>query len=125
MNSTTDPYMDAITHDVYYYYDKKTDNVTECSWDEYNKLISKSDNKKQHVKHDEFILNGKKYKISTICLYVDHNYPKNRISPLIFETMIFSDDHQYDMYIKRYTTVREAKENHDQMILSVIRGEDK
>ena len=116
-------------YEKYYYYDKEQDKVIECSWDEYIKADPKvrDDNK---IKCDKFSLgNGssdsdncyglKDYTISTICLMKDHGMVQNSISPLIFETMIFSDDKDYDGYLKRFTSLEEAKKEHDVIVLKI------
>ena len=116
-------------YEKYYYYIREQDKVIECSWDEYLKADPKvrDDNR---IKCDKFSLgNGssegdncyglKNYTISTICLMKDHGIIQSSISPLIFETMIFSDDKDYDGYIKRYTSLKEAKFGHDWIILKI------
>ncbi len=121
-------------YEKYYYYIREQDKVIECSWDEYLKADSKvrDDNR---IKCDKFSLGSftydddnsyklkswtiKNYTISTICLMKDHGIIQNSISPLIFETMIFSDDKDYDGYIKRYTSLKEAKFGHDWIILKI------
>jgi hypothetical protein len=121
-------------YEKYYYYDKEQDKVIECSWDEYIEADPKvrDDNK---IKCDTFSLGNvssdvdncyglKNYTISTICLMKDHGMAQISISPLIFETMIFSDDKDYDGYLKRFTSLEEAKKGHDVIVLKIIRGED-
>jgi len=110
-----------IYDERYYYYDKKKDKVIQCTWDEYVKVDPKIKGK---IKSDKFVLGSglKKYKISTICLIKDHGVFENSRTPLIFETMIFSDDKEYDLYQERYTCLEEAKRSHDEIILKIIRG---
>ena len=121
-------------YEKYYYYIREQDKVIECSWDEYLKADPKvrDDNR---IKCDKFSLgNGssegdncyglKNYTISTICLMKDHGMVENPISPLIFETMIFSDDKDYDGYQERCACLNEAKKGHDEIVLKIIRGEE-
>ena len=121
------------SYEKYYYYNREQDKVIECTWDEYVKADSKVRDDKT-IKYDKFSLgNGstdvdnsyglKIYTISTICLMKDHGVIENPISPLIFETMIFSDDKDYDGYQERYTCLNEAKKRHDEIILQIIRQE--
>jgi|DEB0MinimDraft_4_1074332.scaffolds.fasta_scaffold00037_18 hypothetical protein len=119
-------------YEKYYYYDKKNDCVVECAWNEYMKIDPKVRDD-QKIKCDKFNLGcfsydvkswtTKNYTISTICLMKDHAMAQTSITPLIFETMIFSDDKDYDGYIKRYTSLKEAKFGHDWIILKIKRRE--
>jgi hypothetical protein len=120
-------------YEKYYYYNREQDEVVECTWDEYVKVYPKFRDSNV-IKCDKFSLgNGstdvdnsyglKDYTISTICLMKDHGMVQNSTRPLIFETMIFSDDKDYDGYQERYTCLNEAKKRHDEIILQVIRQE--
>jgi len=121
-------------YEKYYYYDKKNDCVIECTWDEYIKEDPKVRDANK-IKSDKFSLGSgatdvdnsyglKNYTISTICLMKDHGMVENPISPLIFETMIFSDDKDYDGYQERCACLNEAKKGHDEIVLKIIRGEE-
>jgi len=67
--------------------------------------------------------NGKKWVVCTDFLGSDHGYPKNREHPLIFETMIFSeDDPAIHHSMMRYRTWREAKAGHAQMVVRALNG---
>ncbi len=107
-------------YEKYYYYIREQDKVIECTWDEYLKVDSKVRDDKT-IKCDKlsFASGSKNYTISTICLMKHHGMSQNPISPLIFESMIFSDDKDYDGYIKRYTSLKEAKFGHDWIILKI------
>lgn len=120
-------------YEKYYYYNREQDRVVECTWAEYLKVDPKVRNDKT-IKYDKFSLGSgladvdncyglKDYTISTICLMKDHGMVQNSISPLIFETMIFSDDKDYDICLKRYTYLEEARRGHDEIVLKIIRGE--
>lgn len=58
--------------------------------------------------------------VSTIWLGIDHNFYNifhGHGKPLIFETMIFSDNEKYDdIYQERYSTEEEALEGHKKAI---------
>lgn len=120
-------------YEKYYYYNREQDKVIECTWDEYLKEDPKIRDAKV-IKSDKFSVGSgstdvdnsyglKNYTISTICLMKDHGVIENPISPLIFETMIFSDDTEYDGYQERYTCLNEAKKRHDEIVLKIIRSE--
>lgn len=121
-------------YEKYYYYNKEKDEVVECTWDEYIKEDPKvrDDNK---IKCDKFslgIFSGdvdnsyglKTYTISTICLMKDHGMVQTSITPTIFETMVFTDDKNYDDYYERYSCLKSAKIGHDAIVLKILRGEE-
>ncbi len=120
-------------YEEYYYYNKEIDNVVECTWDEYNAV---PDNLKSKIKYDVFTLASKSqdvnkydlkgYTVSTICLPQDHNLDecKSSINPLIYETMIFSNDWDLNGYCVRYNCLKTAKSLHDDLVLKIIRGEE-
>jgi len=121
-------------YEKYYYYNKEKDEVVECTWDEYIKEDPKVRDANK-IKSDKFSLGSgatdvdnsyglKNYTISTICLMKDHGMVENPISPLIFETMICSDDKDYDGYQERCACLNEAKKGHDEIVLKIIRGEE-
>jgi hypothetical protein len=60
--------------------------------------------------------------ISTVWLGADHQFAPNG-PPLIFETMVFSSDplirDALDGETERYTTLHEAKQGHEAMVLRV------
>lgn len=49
-------------------------------------------------------------RISTVFLGLDHAWPKNDITPVLWETMIFGGEH--DQYMDRYTSHEDALEGH-------------
>lgn len=121
-------------YEKYYYYNKEKDEVVECTWDEYIKEDPKVRDANK-IKSDKFSLGSgatdvdnsyglKNYTISTICLMKDHGVFQNSISPLIFETMVFTDDQNFDGYCKRYTNIQESKIGHDEIVLKILRGEE-
>ncbi|MGA1151082.1 MAG: hypothetical protein ACO3UL_08360 [Flavobacteriaceae bacterium] len=119
----------------YYYYDKENDCVVECTMNEYKKVDPKvRDNNR--IKCDKFSLGSvssdvdnsyglKTYTISTICLMKDHRSMfDTSINPTIFETMVFTDDKNYNGYYERHTCLKWAKIAHDALILKILRGEE-
>jgi len=60
------------------------------------------------------------YFISTVFLGVNHNF-SNSGSPVLFETMIFDDDHN-SVYMERYTDWEEAEEGHQKTCRLVLAG---
>ncbi len=101
--------------------DKSVHPVTLIEWANF------FENTDRHVRHTTI----KKYntRISTVFLGLDHGYPQwsghtNKYRPVLFETMIFCDDPEYDNYMQRYSTWDEALEGHREvvrMIVNVIR----
>lgn len=112
------------SYEKYYYYNREQDKVIECTWDEYLKANLKFRDANT-IKWDKFSLGSvlKYYTISTICLMKAHGAIESPISPLIFETMIFSDDTEYDGYQERHTCLNEAKKRHDEIVLKILRRE--
>lgn len=53
-----------------------------------------------------------KYRISTVFLGIDHNFLGGE--PILFETMVFSDDEDGDE--ERYSTWEEAEKGHKKMV---------
>lgn len=56
--------------------------------------------------------------ISTVWLGTDHNW-SDEGPPIIFETMIFSDDESIADSCWRYATEKEARENHEKIVLQL------
>ena len=86
----------------YYLNDDKT--YRECGLMEWAEQFETMD---RHVAKD--VING--HRVSTIWLGLDHNYFGGK--PLLFETMIFVDEHGgNDIYVDRYSTWEEAQIGH-------------
>lgn len=65
--------------------------------------------------HDDWIVAQSQYKdgeikVSTVFLFLDHRFKKDRGEPILWETMIFGGS-QSD-YCERYTSREEAEEGH-------------
>ena len=58
--------------------------------------------------------------VSTVFLGLDHAWPKDDVTPMLWETMIFGGEH--DQYQDRYTSVEDALEGH-QTALTLITKE--
>lgn len=98
----------------FYYYMSKDDKVIECDFEGWQKL-AKTHGKSQVVKQDTIELDcGTEVEVSTICLMIDHNYLCE--NPLIFETMTFSDNEDYNGMQFRASTLTEAKQKHAEML---------
>lgn len=101
---------------VYYVLEKdksirKTHDVEEwgrCITDIETKLVARTELEKDVV--------------STIFLGVDHGWESKR--PILFETMIFSNDGRLDGYCRRYATYDEALQGHKEVSRAVKRGEE-
>ena len=114
-----------------YYYDIEQDKFIKCSWEVYEKVDPKFMlHNLDKVKHNEFILAYEcalaledvcsAHVISTVCLPVH----QDSISHSIYVTVIFDCDNYYNLYQKKYTSLEEAKEGHDKILLKIIRRED-
>ena len=53
-------------------------------------------------------------RISTVFLTLDHAWPKDDITPVLWETMIFGGEH--DQYMDRYTSYEDALEGHQKAL---------
>ena len=109
----------------FYYYMRENDEVIECNFYEWNQLV-KNYGKNQVVRYETIELDcGTEVEVSTICLRLDHNLftKKNMESPLIFETMLFSDNPYYDGKQRRASTLEQAKKNHSKFI-DEIKGKE-
>ena len=54
--------------------------------------------------------------VSTVFLCLDHSHGLKEEKPLIFETMVFSENGDADGDMSRYSTEEGAKEGHKQMV---------
>lgn len=55
--------------------------------------------------------------VSTVLLGIDHSFGDSPGRPLIFETMVFSSQDDYnDQDMERYCTKEEAQAGHDRMV---------
>lgn len=112
----------------FYYYLGDTDEMIECDFNQWKELAEENGTSKV-VKQDIIPLKcGKDVKVSTIFIMCLEN-PSSGLSspwwsPLIFETMTFSDNSDYDTRQKLSTSLAEAKTNHDDLI-QWIREEQK
>ena len=68
--------------------------------------------KSTQIKRDKF---DEDTILSTIFLGLDHNH-KKKGEPILFESMIFSDNSRLNAYQKRYTTYEEALIGHNKLI---------
>ena len=94
------------------YYTKKGNLVT---FEEYCRLSSDAD----------YRIIGREetddYLVSTVWLGLDHSYDSSEI--LIFETMVFKNDGQFeDLICERYSTEEAAKEGHKRIADEWIRN---
>lgn len=60
-------------------------------------------------------------RVSTVFLGLDHNWGDG--PPILFETMVFSNDVDYDQYQYRYCTWDEAEKGH-KLILSKVKNSE-
>jgi len=61
--------------------------------------------------------------VSTVWLGIDHSFePEEFHKPIIFETMIFSNNSEYDNDCERYSTEEEAMEGHKRFVEKYSKG---
>jgi|DEB0MinimDraft_6_1074348.scaffolds.fasta_scaffold11215_6 hypothetical protein len=122
-------------YDDYYWYDKEKDTVIKCDKTKYREFLKKNNGVKDAIKYDKFNLasdnstvstlyGAKEYVVSTVCLpFCEWENPFSyvRISdrPLIFETIVF--ENKSILYEFKNYCINQAKRDHDDMILRVIR----
>ena len=105
---------------VNFYYLGDTDEMIECDFDQWQELAKEHGTSKV-VQQDIIPLKcGNDVKVSTIFIMCLDN-PRSGLSspwwaPLIFETMTFSDNSDYDNKQKLATSLTDAKTNHADMI---------
>lgn len=59
-------------------------------------------------------------RVSTVFLFSDHGYPPvDGPKPILWETMVFSDDPEWDCACERYTSRRAAEAGHEDMVQQV------
>lgn len=85
------------------YFDKQLNPISQTQWAEFVKDKSYMRIKMDNITKDTFV--------STVWLGIDHSFWNG--DPIIFETMIFSDQNKMiDWYQKRYSTLEEALQWH-------------
>jgi len=57
--------------------------------------------------------------VSTVFLGLDHSWPKDDITPVLWETMIFGGEH--DQYQDRYTSYEDALEGHKKALTLITK----
>ena len=57
--------------------------------------------------------------VSTVFLGLDHAWPKDGITPVLWETMIFGGEH--DQYQDRYTSYEDALEGHKKALTLITK----
>ena len=78
------------------------------------------DSDNRFIKQECVKYNNETYFVSTVDLGINHNF-FNEGDPIYWETMIFAMDDDYepsfiDLYIRRYTSLNEAIENHNKIV---------
>lgn len=97
-----------------YYYLDQDHNVIPCV--DVHEWSSKFVEHMRRVRFDEV----DKSQISTVFLGLDHNWGEG--PPVVFETMIFSDNADIDSYMARYSTWDEAVKGHELTVQAVKDG---
>ena len=106
-----------MTNLNFYYYLADTDEVIECNFERWQEL-AKEHGPCQVVKKTELkLICGNHVEVSTICLMSDHNYLTDK--PLIFETMLFSDNPEYNGKQRRASTLEEARQSHNDWVRKI------
>lgn len=102
-----------------HYYLNEDHTYRPCSFVEWAEQFENLRGSK-HVAND--IVNGNR--ISTIWLGLDHNFLRGTFGgdPLVFETMVFTEEVGGSKYCERHSTWDEAVEGHSRAIEWVNRG---
>lgn len=58
---------------------------------------------------------GRSYRVSTVWMGINHGWGDTP-EPIIFETMVFSDDETIDTWCTRYSTEDEARAGHNSVV---------
>lgn len=72
------------------------------------------------VKQETVILSDLNYRVSTVFLSLDHNWGDGL--PVLWETMIFTNDLNLNQYQERYTSYADALARHNQICDSLRSG---
>ena len=91
-----------------YYILNADHTTTKVSLQEWSDMMETTD---RRVAYDE-LPDGRR--VSTVFLGLDHSYWGG--PPLLFETMVFSKNSYSDEYMLRYTTWKQAKRGHEQVM---------
>jgi len=75
------------------------------------------------VAADDIDVNGARYRVSTVFLGVDHGYGDGDGDPILWETLVFSDDMSIDSTMQRYVSRSEAVIGHAGTVAALERGE--
>ncbi len=97
-----------------YYYLDENKKAIPCFRDDWHKFFIRE---KRSIGDEDF--EGKR--ISTVFLGINHNHDFKSAIPLIFETMVFDENHS-DIYCERYSSWEEAEEGHQKAVQWVKDG---
>lgn len=106
---------DHTFHVMQYYLLNDDKSIRPVSFEEYLQFLEDNPEegrwKNKRVAWDEY----KGHRVSTVFLEIDHRFfgPGD---PIVFETMIFSDDPGVDEFQKRYTTYEDALQGHQRAL---------
>jgi hypothetical protein len=100
-------------HPSYYYKLNENNEPVPCSVSEMGRLFGNNTIRKTDVD------DGYKTHVSTVFLGIDHSYSNSK--PVLFETMIFSQNEAIDDYQKRYTSYQDAVDSHN-AIVELLKG---
>lgn len=93
--------------------------MTDIAYDRQGRPISLDEwarSRKDTMRVDETKV-GERHNVSTVHLGLDHSH--GGPVPIIFETMVFSDNRRLDNYCERYATEAEAVAGHDRIVQMV------
>lgn len=77
----------------------------------------------ERVGLDHVEIDGLTVEVSTVFLVINHQFAPD-LPPLLFETMLFTGDpnHEFDMWLDRYTTEEQAKAGHAAIVEGLRAG---
>ncbi len=70
------------------------------------------------VQQDTINVNDIEYFISTVFLYFDHSFG-NTDEPILWETMVFSEDPEWEHFQERYSSYDEALKRHKEILNTI------
>jgi len=97
-----------------FYYLDENKKAIPCSSNEWSSYFERNN---RNLGDDD--IEGKR--VSTVFLGLNHNYHPTCTIPLIFETMVFNENHS-DIYCERYSSWEEAEAGHQKAIQWVKEG---
>lgn len=75
------------------------------------------------AKNDVIDKDGCVVRVSTVFLSLNHSFTEEG-DPILFETMVFSENEKYENFQERYSSITRALDRHQEIVRKVQLGED-